>query len=123
MGSGEMKNFSELLEHLREEKHISKKDLARQAKLTPGYISLLTRGEREAPSETTVKALADALNLDEQTRKDLYEAAGYSFSSTPSTEQVVPIPQEHGSAHKFEKKMDDWGEAPDVKNFYGRQRE
>src|SRR5437588_4007247 len=72
-----MKKFPEFLEELRQAKQISKKDLAARSGLTPGYISLLTRGERTAPSEDTVNALADALNLDAETRTLLFESAGY----------------------------------------------
>jgi transcriptional regulator with XRE-family HTH domain len=72
-----MKNFPEFLEELRQAKQISKKDLAARSGLTPGYISLLTRGERTAPSEDTVNALADALNLDAETKTLLFESAGY----------------------------------------------
>ena len=62
-----MKKFSEILEELRRTRQLSKKELAVLADLTPGYISLLTRGGREAPSEDTLKALAMALNLDAET--------------------------------------------------------
>src|ERR1700730_14406113 len=72
-----MKSFPELLEEFRQTQQISKKDLAALAGLTPGYISLLTRGERTAPSEETVRVLADALKLDTKARSDFFEAAGY----------------------------------------------
>lgn len=118
-----MKSFSELLERLREAKRMSKKGLANRAQLTPGYISLLTRGEREAPSEATVKALADALDLDASTRRDFYEAAGYAFYSTTPPYPVSPTLQEDEGVYKTDKKMNDGGEAPDAENFYGRQQE
>lgn len=118
-----MQSFSELLERLREEKRISKKDLAHRARLTPGYISLLTRGEREAPSEATVKALADALNLDVEARKDLYEAAGYPFYVASPSYPTTSISQKERTTDQPIRKIDDGGEAPDAESFYGRQRE
>src|SRR5258705_13365140 len=95
-----MKNFSELLEELREERRISKKDLALRAGLTPGYVSLLTRGERTAPSEETVGALADALDLDKEIKIAFFRAAGYQVLYTssdprPSSHQIDEIVQEH----------------------------
>ncbi len=118
-----MKNFSELLEQLRETQKISKKDLAQRAKLTPGYISLLTRGEREAPSQTAVNALADALSLDGETRDQFFETAGYSSNPTLFTYAVAPSLLNDESAYRNNKKMDDGGEAPEVDGFHGRKEE
>jgi WD40 repeat protein len=117
-----MKNFPELLEELRETRKISKKDLAMRAGLTPGYVSLLTRGERIAPSEETVEALSEALHLDTETRIAFFKAAGYSaplisVRSHPSSHQIDTGMQK-GCTTKV-----DWGEAPDVGFFYGRQQE
>ena len=99
-----MKSFSAILEELREARQISKKDLAARTRLSTAYISLLTSGDRKAPSEVTVKALADALELDTTNRSLLFAAAGYSENFTSS----VKI---------------DWGEFPNVEVFYGRESE
>src|SRR5712691_4832222 len=56
-----MSRFAEVLEQLREKKQIRKKDLTHRSGLSSGYISLLTRGNRSAPSEEVVAALANAL--------------------------------------------------------------
>src|SRR5947209_1115429 len=80
-GRENMPNFMELLEELREARAISKKDMAVRASLSPGYISLLTRGTRKAPSEEVVHALAEALGLGAKERIELFEAAGYSAST------------------------------------------
>ncbi len=115
-----MKKFHELLESLREAQQISKKDLALRTGLSAGYISLLTRGEREAPSEDAVKFLANALNLDQKTRNDFFAAAGYSsdISSSPLNGSLVYM---SGSKTHTAHPRADWGEAPDIRTFYGRQ--
>jgi WD40 repeat protein/transcriptional regulator with XRE-family HTH domain len=97
-----MQEFTEILEELREARQISKKDLALKANLSPGYISLLTRGDRKTPSVGTIKALADALELDVKTRSRLFTAAGFPF---------------------FSGVQRDWGEAPNVEGFSGREEE
>lgn len=81
-----MTNFSDLLEEFRKARGISKKQLAQISNLTPGYVSLLTRGERTAPSVETVMAMASALDLDEAQRSRFFDVAGYSsiFSSATS---------------------------------------
>ncbi|SRR6266487_1843655 len=117
-----MNTFPELLEKLREAKKISKKDLAIRARLTPGYISHLTRGERKAPSEEAVAALADALNLDVEMRQQFFEVAGYPVQSPPSDRLSSPKVKEVWSTEANPVNVD-WGEAPNVKTFYGRNEE
>jgi len=68
-------NFSRVLEELRQKKDIKKQDLAARAGLTPSYVSHLTLGSRENPSEETVIKLANALKLDKEERMRLFEAA------------------------------------------------
>jgi len=112
-----MSTFSELLEAFRIQKHISKKDLAQQAGLTASYVSLLTRGDRTAPSRQSVRALAKALALDEEETKLFFEVAGYSDPSM-FVGEVAMVEAEEASFPKT-----DWGEAPDTSIFYGRQKE
>ncbi len=114
-----MKSFPAFLEELRQAKQISKKHLAWRSGLTPGYVSLLTRGERTAPSEETVKALADALELDRETRALFFASAGYSSSATSSTSDDGM----NGDRQKEEATKEDWGQFPNVQGFYGRQAE
>ncbi len=117
-----MKKFYELLESLREARQISKKDLSRRTGLSAGYISLLTRGEREAPSENTLELLANALNLDAEMRSYFFGAAGYSpdAASSPSNGRIAPM---NGNKKQHNYTQCDWGEAPDIRAFYGRQQE
>ncbi|MBO0782336.1 MAG: helix-turn-helix domain-containing protein, partial [Ktedonobacteraceae bacterium] len=113
-------NFASLLEQLREARHISKTELARLANLTPGYISHLTLGGRTMPSEETVAALANALQLAGEERKQFFAAVGYTGEARivtgPLVLPPVPLPEHEGARVS-------WGEAPDISVFYGRQRE
>src|SRR5437867_2685253 len=99
-----MNEFTKLLEELREARQIGKKELALRAKLSPSYITLLTRGDRTTPSEDAINALATALGVDAKTRALLFEAAGYSSYRGLTTRK-------------------DWGEVPNVDVFYGREKE
>ncbi len=121
-----MNDFTKLLDKFREEQEISKKDLAIRAGLSASYISLLIRGERRAPSIETVKALADALNLDSVNRTLLLKAAGYLSHSDSST-VIVPLEgtfyQKDGSEPYNDAPKEEWGNAPDVRAFYGRKQE
>jgi WD40 repeat protein/transcriptional regulator with XRE-family HTH domain len=112
------KNFSELLEELRQERQISKKDLATHAGLTPGYVSHLTRGERSAPSLETVEALADALRLEGETKAYFFEAAGQS--SPQILQNGSGLSYLHLEDGEAKASKEDWGEAPNVQGFYGR---
>lgn len=112
-----MNTFSELLEEFRAQKRINKKDLAHKAGLTPGYISLLTRGERTAPSRKIVGDLANALELDEKAKKSFFVAAGYPDPFPPlEASPQIDEPEKHLT-------KSDWGEAPDTHIFYGRHNE
>ena len=68
-----MKDFNTFLEELRAERNLSKKELAMLANLSAGYISLLTRGERETPSEETVEALAKALKIEGEIKRQFFD--------------------------------------------------
>ncbi|HEX9134800.1 MAG TPA: NB-ARC domain-containing protein [Ktedonobacteraceae bacterium] len=120
-----MQHFTELIEEHRKAKQMSRKKLAIQAKLSPGYISLLISGKRSTPSEKTIEALADALHLDGKDRTHFFEAAklSYKFSQAPSnlTSPNSSLGQMSGKKEGVTKI--DWGEAPNLKSFYGRQKE
>src|ERR1051326_6438748 len=125
-----MSRFAEVLEQLREKKQIRKKDLTQRSGLSSGYISLLTRGNRSAPSEEVVAALANAMELDAMSRVGLFEAAGYSAEtalaaiSAPSPSLVPPPqpPSPHITA-PLVLVSQDWGDVPNVQMFCGRTQE
>ncbi|MBV9614460.1 MAG: helix-turn-helix domain-containing protein [Ktedonobacteraceae bacterium] len=114
------KKFSELLEELRQDRQISKKDLATRAGLTPGYVSHLTRGERSTPSLETVEALADALRLDAETKVHFYEVAGQPSPQVLHNSSGLSYFRLEDGESKAGYSKDDWGEAPNVQGFYGR---
>jgi len=120
-----MKDFTTLLEQFREARRMSKKDLALNANLSAGYISLLTRGEREAPSESTVKALSDALGLEGEEKSKFFHAARRSSSraSWSYPDDFVESPYRSENGRQETSVIEDWGEAPEVRDFYGRDEE
>ncbi len=104
-----MKKFAEVLEELVKEKQIKQIDLAAGAKLTAGYVNHLIKGTRSAPSPEVVAALADSMSLAGAERVRLFEAAGLPPEIIPD----APV----------SKRKIDWGEAPNVQVFYGREQE
>jgi len=121
-----MNNFSDLLEEFRKARGISKKQLARISNLTPGYISLLARRERTAPSVETVMALAGALELDEEQRSHFFEAAGYAslFSSATSDLFSASVASHLHNAGRIGDSSEEHRSAiPSQQAFYGREKE
>ena len=110
-------NFPALLEEFRTLRRLSKTELAKLANLTPGYVSHLSRGERIAPSEETVLALAAALNLDSEMRTRFFEAAGYPLHFAVSSSTMSKDVQ-NGNITRV-----DGSDIPDSGNFYGRLEE
>ena len=114
--------FFELLEEFREARDISKKQLAHNSNLTPGYVSLLTRGARTAPTFKAVMALAEALGLDEEQRVRFFTAAGYAslFSSvTPDLTSNAVASRVNGEGSLPVQKSS----IPRQQVFYGREKE
>ncbi len=119
-------NFSDLLDEFRKARGISKKQLAQISDLTPGYVSLLTRGARTAPSFETVMALARALKLDEEQRSRFFEVAGYSslFSSATSDLFSESVASHLHDAGRIEDPLEEQRRAiPRQQVFYGREKE
>ena len=119
----EQRKFHELLETLREMRGISKKELALRTGLSTAYISLLTRGVRETPSEVAVRLLADSLRLDEELRRQFFVAAGYpNYQVLYGAEGEASVASEIVREEQQNTKKD-YAEAPDIRSFYGRQKE
>ncbi len=117
-------SFSSLLEDLRVASNINKTELAKLANLTPGYVSHLTRGERAAPSENVVQALADALKLDAETRIALFKAAGYSHLVASSfADTIPPLEEQVVFAPGTSTTRVNWEDIPYIDSFYGREEE
>jgi predicted ATPase/DNA-binding XRE family transcriptional regulator len=68
-------SFGAQLRKLREEAGLTQEELALRAGLSPTAVSALERGQRKRPYPHTVRALADALNLSDDERAALIDAA------------------------------------------------
>jgi predicted ATPase/DNA-binding XRE family transcriptional regulator len=89
--------FADVLRHLRTVASLSQEDLAERAGLSLRGVSDLERGLRRAPHLTTVRMLADALELGPDDRKALLTAARpRSLSKTedaaPASYPPLPMP-------------------------------
>lgn len=69
--------FGEVLRRLREQAGLSGHALARRVSVDPSYVNRLERGQREAPRESMVAAIAAALALDAAAADRLFLGAGY----------------------------------------------
>lgn len=57
------KRFNAVLQRLREKQGMTQRDLAKRAKMTPGYVAQLEMGVRKNPSLAILKRLAKALGV------------------------------------------------------------
>src|SRR3954470_17798082 len=87
-GPGE---FAERLRRFRERASLTQEELAERAAITAKAISALERGERRRPYPHTVRALADALGLDDADRDALSAAARPSVSPAVEAPTAVPL--------------------------------
>jgi WD40 repeat protein/transcriptional regulator with XRE-family HTH domain len=126
--------FGESLRRYRAMAGLTQEELAARSGLTPQGISLLERGERRNPQAHTVHNLADALGLADEERARFAAAARrssplgtvISADTTPAAGSKPPPPT--GDRAVSERtlhlsRQHDWGEAPDVATFYGRELE
>lgn len=70
-------NFGDLLEQLRVQRGLTKKELALRARLSAGYVSLLINGVKQHPSVDVTSALAAALELSTDELRSFWQVAGY----------------------------------------------
>src|SRR3712207_6725635 len=83
-------SFGALLRHFRERAGLTQEALAEQARLTPGAIGTLERGERRQPYPQTIRALSVALNLDaEQHERLVRSARAGSGKGAPDVPAIV----------------------------------
>jgi predicted ATPase/DNA-binding XRE family transcriptional regulator len=81
--------FAEQLRRFRERATLSQEELATRAGLTGKAVGALERGERRRPYPHTVRALADALGLDDVER-ELLTAASRPAGETPAPRLPAP---------------------------------
>ena len=90
--------FAGQLRSLREAAALTQEELATRAGLTVKAVGALERGERRRPYPHTLRALADALGLDEPGRTRLVQAARAAAPETPappaatSPTAIGPVP-------------------------------
>jgi predicted ATPase/transcriptional regulator with XRE-family HTH domain len=91
-----MSDFAELLRRYRTSRSLTQEELATRARLTQKAVGALERGERRRPYPHTVRALADALDLDDDERVRLIAAvpppAASSAGPRPERPAVVREP-------------------------------
>ncbi len=90
-------SFADLLRHLRTAAALSQEALAERAGVSPRGISDLERGVRRAPHLTTVRLLADALELSPSDRQALLAAARpgrlpQTPDAAPGSSALLPMP-------------------------------
>ena len=72
-----MATFAALLRTYREASGLSQRALARAAQINPAIISRMESGDRGPSGPAQVRAIAEALALDEQGGDDLLTSAGF----------------------------------------------
>ncbi|WP_433286967.1 ATP-binding protein [Pseudonocardia sp. CA-142604] len=90
-----MSDFAELLRRYRTARSLTQEELATRARITQKAVGALERGERRRPYPHTVRALADALGLDDDERARLVAAVPRSETSTAArarSSRLVQIP-------------------------------
>lgn len=91
MGTEGKGPFGDKLRRFREEAGLSQEELAHRAGLTPNAIGTLERGERRRPYPNTVRALADALGLEEPERAELISSVPRR-ETKPAAATPLPVP-------------------------------
>ncbi|GAA1324799.1 ATP-binding protein [Pseudonocardia xinjiangensis] len=87
-----MSDFAELLRRYRTARSLTQEELATRARITQKAVGALERGERRRPYPHTVRALADALGLDDDERARLVAAVPPPEASTAGHRTKVPAP-------------------------------
>ncbi len=83
--------FGERLKRLREEAGLTQEELAKRAGLTAKGISALERGERKRPYPHTLRSLAEALHLSEDSKEALVRSVpGREAAPSPAVAQSLP---------------------------------
>jgi predicted ATPase/DNA-binding XRE family transcriptional regulator len=72
--------------------HLSQVELAHRAGLSVDAVAALERGRRRTPRPYTVRALADALGLDDAQRSALVEAVDGSYAAPAGPTGAIPMP-------------------------------
>jgi transcriptional regulator with XRE-family HTH domain len=77
--------FGQLLATYRKQKNLTLEKLGKEALVSPGYISLLIRGQKGRPSDEIIERLAKALKLTKEEHSQLLQAAEETDRSRASS--------------------------------------
>ncbi len=86
--------FGEYLKNLRIKKNLTLNSLAKQAGLSPSYLSRIERGKRNTPHAHILKKLAPHLG---RTPRELMVAAGYLNNDLDEAENIYKGNQDHAA--------------------------
>ena len=70
------RSFGEVLHLLREKKDVTLRELARKINVSAPFLSDVEKGRRAPLTAERLEAAAQALNLDKEEERELYDAAG-----------------------------------------------
>jgi predicted ATPase/DNA-binding XRE family transcriptional regulator len=92
VAAGDERTFAASRRAFRESRSLTQEELAARSGLTVKAIGALERGERRRPFPHTVRALADALGLDDDARQQLVGSvpARARGTTTPSSSALAP---------------------------------
>lgn len=82
MGTSD-KSFGELLTQLREQKDKTLRELARDIGVSAPFLSDVEKGRRSALTAERIDKVAEVLQLDQDERNALFDAAGKQKNSIP----------------------------------------
>ena len=82
MGTSD-KSFGELLTQLREKKDKTLRELARAIGVSAPFLSDVEKGRRSALTAERIDKVAEVLQLDQDERNELFDAAGKQKNSIP----------------------------------------
>ena len=82
MGTSD-KSFGELLTQLREKKDKTLRELARAIGVSAPFLSDVEKGRRSALTAERIEKVAEVLQLDQDERNALFDAAGKQKNSIP----------------------------------------
>jgi predicted ATPase/DNA-binding XRE family transcriptional regulator len=94
-------SFGEQLRRLREAAGLTQEALAERAGLTGKAVGALERGKRQYPYPHTVRALADALGLDDAEHAALIAARPRRDRSAEASPRPAPLPKSPASGTAF----------------------
>ncbi|OCQ92717.1 hypothetical protein BCD64_08175 [Nostoc sp. MBR 210] len=116
------------LKKILKEKNLSQRQFAKQADLEPYYVSKLVNGQIAEPRKEIRKKIAQGLGIIEGEFQHLFEQYlidQYRDADPDKTQsETLNVKQPGGEVVRINSEcVNDWGEAVDIENFWGRKEE